>query len=562
MSCDNNVVSLGTPQRGGNGVSSYTYIAYADNVVAGTPDTITNISYNTPTVGSQWFAFITSPTVITSFTPTLFEDKWVKFKGADGAGAAGISIKNNNTLIKANVNILDFVGAGLTGVTVTDPGSTEVDISIVTAGLISKTRSQMLLDITNNLVVPGANYLITDAVGSIGGGVILKGITTNKITTEGNFIGYFPDYQNASGDFVDVWSSLDSSVTTGSLYSYGWIMYESLTGVTGIVPPADATNWLPISTNDTRYQTEILNVCYDIVGDVIFYGLDTRGNLVIGPDFYFFKWGQTTTNSNVIYTAGGGSSIYTTNRSIFRNNLLHAVSFAPSYSLSSFTNNNLNNTTISVGNDLGGSVEITNCIGTSPALQISNTATSGTMTVNKCIFNSTTSVVINGSSNQINNTLFNNFDLIGTTVNTSTFSLNSSNISLPVTLTANTTNITVNPTYSNHQVNVDLDTAMSGNTLTEQSYMKGAGKWICTAATTKTIDKIVSGSGILHPVEITSADTKSTIVLPTAIASAVDNNIVSDAGSVTLVGRTAGSDFYIIQREGNIWKKLSSVKYI
>jgi hypothetical protein len=556
MGCDNDVVSLNTPQRGSDGLSSYIYIAYADNVVAGTPDIITNISYNTPTSGSQWFAFITSSTPITTFTSSLFENKWVKFKGADGSGAAGITIKNNNSVIKANVNILDFVGAGLTGVTVTDPGSTEADVNIVTAGLITKTRSQMLLDMTNNVVVPGANYLITNAGQS---GIILKGITTKLVSSQGHYIGYYPDYQNTTGDFINIWNSGDSSVTINKLYAYQDIMYSSITGVTGSPPVIDAVNWLPISRTDERYKKTILSVVYDITTDTVTQASDSRGNLVIGSGFFGFRWGDDNCNSNFVAGIFSGTT-FNLLRGVIQANVFCNSVVTSTTNTVNLNNNNINKSLISL---TGSNIEIANSNIFCDQLNINNTT--GTFILNKCVVENGL-VSIFGSGNTIETTrFFNNSNSIN--VNTSTYSLFNSEIGISITLTNNTSNLIVNNTNSNHAVTLDLDTLMSGNILTLPSNAEGAGKWILTASSTKTIDTIISNF-IEYPIEISCANTKSAIISPTAVAGTLVNKIVSDGGNLTLIGRSEASDIYVIKQSkalgGSdiVWKKLYATKYI
>lgn len=81
MGCNTtNAVSFGSP--GKNGTSAYIYVAYADDVVSGTPDVVTNFNYGTPLSTSKWIAFKNSNVQISNPVETNFENLWVKFQGA------------------------------------------------------------------------------------------------------------------------------------------------------------------------------------------------------------------------------------------------------------------------------------------------------------------------------------------------------------------------------------------------------------------------------------------------------------------------------------------------
>jgi hypothetical protein len=160
--CDcNDTIALGSGDDGANGVSCYIYIAFADDVTSGTPDVVTGFSLDVPTATSEWIAFLKSTTPIASPVEADFEDLWTKYKGADGSGSAGINVKVNNTTVTGGpFTTLDFLGAGLSGITGANAGSSEVDITIVTAGLITLSRAQALTLVATRGLVSGATYLI------------------------------------------------------------------------------------------------------------------------------------------------------------------------------------------------------------------------------------------------------------------------------------------------------------------------------------------------------------------------------------------------------------------
>lgn len=140
------------------------------------------------------------------------------------------------------------------------------------------------------------------------------------------------------------------------------------------------------------------------------------------------------------------------------------------------------------------------------------------------------------------------------------YNLINSYIGLSIRLAKNENALFVTHTSSNFEATIDLDASLSGNTLNVPSACNGAGIWNVTSATTKTIDKIymVSTVDFQFPITIKPVNAKSVVIDTTAIGSAVTDNIVSDLGNETLVGRTNGGDFYTIQRSGTMWQKINS----
>lgn len=80
MGCNTtNSVSFGSP--GKNGTSAYIYVAYADDVTPGTPDTVSNFNYGTPLSTSKWIAIKNSTLQLSAPVETDFEDLWIKVAG-------------------------------------------------------------------------------------------------------------------------------------------------------------------------------------------------------------------------------------------------------------------------------------------------------------------------------------------------------------------------------------------------------------------------------------------------------------------------------------------------
>lgn len=431
----------------------------------------------------------------------------------------------------------------------------------VSQGYVSLTRVEMRALISTGTVMAGQTYFITD-VGMAG--IQVQGIDANSISSQGQYIGYYPDYQNVSGDFAGNWNLTLASCTVGKLYAYNGAMYESVNGVTGTDPSSAPTSeWLLIPMNDTRYQKEILIVQYDVVSNTISKGEDARGNIVTGAScFATFKWGCDTCNNNTFFNCTG--DFYNIRGIIEGNSFVSCV-----FLNASFANNLVGNSFVSTrfNYTISADVEINtiNSFGTSTDLEFSTTVG---LTINGCQFSNSGggSTTISGDGSIAAGCQFiNNLPTLSSLqVNLGTYDLTNSYIGLTIGLTADALGLFVTSESSNHESTVDLDLYMTGNTLDFTSapiaLYQGTGVWNVTSAATKTIDKITFTSNVdrKYPITIRPVNGKSVIIDTTAIGSAVTDNIVSDAGNETLVGRTNGGDFYTIQRSGTMWQKINS----
>ena len=329
--CDDNI-QLGSPGAdGAAGISSYTYIAFADNVVAGTPDVVTNFSINTPDPTSEWMAIITSSTPIASPVASNFEDAWIKIVGADGVGSTGVNLKVNNVTVTGSpFTTLDFIGSGLSGITGTNAGSGEADIEIVTATLIKITRADILSAMALNGLIPGVTYWITD-VGdgaddpSEESGIILRAIADNKLALDGVYVAKVVDRSVV----IDLYNSHTNYVYDGitDFFVEAFNEVYRLDTVTGAAnypthPSADGANWT-FMTKDTAllYKLELHSCKYDLENDIIRVREDSRNNKLTnigttgstGNEFIqqCFRWGlDSVINNNITcyQDIGGWSS--------------------------------------------------------------------------------------------------------------------------------------------------------------------------------------------------------------------------------------------------------------
>lgn len=431
----------------------------------------------------------------------------------------------------------------------------------VSSGYVSLTRVEMRALISTGTVVAGQTYFITD-VGMAG--IQVQGIDANSISSQGQYIGYYPDYQNTSGDFAGNWNLTLASCTVGKLYAYNGAMFESVNGVTGTDPStAPTSEWLLIDITDTRYQKEILIVQYDVVSNTISKGEDARGNIITGASgFATFKWGCDTCNNNTFFNCTGD---FYNIRGVIEGNSFVSCQFNNAMFANNISGNNFVSTIFDFNITADVVININDCSGATYYLTFS---TNTGLVVNGCQFSNAGggSTDISGDGSSVERCqFFNNLpSFTSLSVNLGTYSLYDSYIGLRIGLTASVSGLFVTSTSSNHEATVDLDLYMTGNTLdfisAPPAIYEGVGIWNVTSAATKTIDKIVFTSNVnrKYPITIRPVNGKSVIIDPTAIGSAVTDNIVSDLGNETLVGRTNGGDFYTIQRSGTVWQKINS----
>jgi hypothetical protein len=111
MTCNTtNAVSFGNP--GKNGTSSYIYVAYADDVVAGSPDVVTNFTYGTPQSTTKWIAVKNSNLQLTNPVESDFQNLWVQVAGVGISPDTNIyntdgTLEGNRT-VDADGNSLTF----------------------------------------------------------------------------------------------------------------------------------------------------------------------------------------------------------------------------------------------------------------------------------------------------------------------------------------------------------------------------------------------------------------------------------------------------------------------
>lgn len=322
--CDDNL-ELGEPgQNGINGTTYYPHVAYANNVVAGVPDVVTTFS-QTP-LSTSYFAAIIFNTNPTFPVQASFEDKWFKFRGADGAAITGIDIEESNVAVTTNSTILNFFGSGASGVTVTDAGGGQANIEVITAALVKITRTDILIAMSANDLIPGVTYWITD-VGdgaddpSQESGIILRAIATNKVGIDGIYVAKVVDRSVV----IDLYNSHTNYVYDGitDFFVEAFNEVYRLDTVTATAlypthPSVDFANWT-FMTKDTAllYKLELHSCKYDLENDIIKVREDSRNNKLTNVGFagstgnefiqQCFRWGvDLIFNNNITCYQGNG----------------------------------------------------------------------------------------------------------------------------------------------------------------------------------------------------------------------------------------------------------------
>jgi hypothetical protein len=349
-----NIIDIPQAFNGSDGTSAYVYIAYATTVTAGNPDTVTGFSNDVPTGASEWIGIITTNTPITTPVATDFDNHWFNFKGAPGL--PGVNLENFNVAVAGGpFTTLNFLAAGLTGVTVTNSGGGEAAINIVTAALNKMYRADFLVAMANSTLIPGASYWIVDA----GDGENLNANNYEMPAGYYNLTGAALQNFNhkagiivraAENNIIDVSAiylarvpnrtSVPTLFTPGTSYTSGAFVENfnsifTLTGATGTYttdPSNDPANWLFITRdNSVRYNSEIHTCLYDVVTNTVISRADNKGNylkniFLNGSNEIMkkcFRWGTSDVVGNRIHFYDDTTQNTNTRIPLFNNALVN-----------------------------------------------------------------------------------------------------------------------------------------------------------------------------------------------------------------------------------------------
>ena len=177
-----------------------------------------------------------------------------------------------------------------------------------------------LLDLkNNNNLSENTTYRILDRADL---GVIIKAISSNLLSVDGEGVFLNCDCQNVFGNNLGQWYSTLSGIVIGNVVRYLGIQYSSITGNVGTSPDGDIVNWFPIPKSTTTYILEVDIIKYDFNNDNIIYRADKRGNEVY-KNISRFQWGNNNIKNNKDYSGfltninSRGSFDSVVNKSIF-----------------------------------------------------------------------------------------------------------------------------------------------------------------------------------------------------------------------------------------------------
>lgn len=431
-----------------------------------------------------------------------------------------------------------------------------------TQGPLIKTRIEMLNLMSSGDIQIGQNYLIINAALSatgMYGGIIVTGVRNNAISNSGQGVFLVPDYQNTYSLFGGMWNANMAPPTVGLRYAYEGKMYESLNGTVaaGVTDPAA---WALVAFNETNYVLQVDSVEYDIYNNQITKREDRRGNIVSGVNaVQTFKWGCDTCYDNIVLsgTINNWNVIGEFSANIISNSSIYTGACGDD----TFKGNKIYNSIISYGNANGLFTFNFNQLNGQPAYPTIYTFFddgSGT-TLNVSIISNVLntraglSVVTSGTISYLEgNTINGTVCSIITNGFGFAFGFITLDTNFTLSLQKGESGIYINNTQSNYSYTIDLDTAMSGTTMTLPGGASLAGELILTGTAAYTISKIFSNAN--YKAERTlkpDATLASVDIQPIATAVAVSGDIVSNSTlPVTLTYRASNSDFYTVNYVG------------
>ncbi len=314
--------NCGVCQDGADGTSSYTYVAFADEVTDQCDPAYATSGFSLTATGTaQWIGIITTSSPLTPPEEEDFECAWVQVAGAGVAGSI-IEVQEEGVPKVTNPNILNFTDQGIAEVTVTQTivgGSTVANIDVNAEIFEKVTHAQVTAYISGNDLIPGKLYWIydvgdaatsaTDGLNSVVtaanayAGIILRAIATDRLDTNGIYIARVPDPKYA------FWTN-DGLFPIGSFVEHlnaVWTNPTVAQSVTALNPPStNLAVWTRLSKDSAEYITKVFSCIYDVEKNQIYSITDTRDNTVtinyIDPAvavpanelfYYCFRWTES-----------------------------------------------------------------------------------------------------------------------------------------------------------------------------------------------------------------------------------------------------------------------------
>ena len=343
------IYPVNTALPGPPGASAFVYVAFAQTVNnIGVPSGPNASSANTgfvnnqPNANSAFIAIISTNTPFPGNPPAAaFNGYWVPLQGVT---VGGINLQDDNTPVaNGPFTTLDFRGAGLTGVTVTNVGGGEAEIQITTAGFSKTSYADLAAIVAGSTLNPGAYYWIVDAGDAEGSftnlykpecspayytnmtpntinsyvhtsGIIVRATSTNQFEASAIYLARVPASTVVSSIFI-----LNNNYSPGAkVVSYGQV-FEAISPNpfnADIEPADDPTRWdYVVRDNSTDYVTEAQSCLFEFTTQVTAsYGRvrarwDNKGNYLKNTNSTgtfneglkkIFRWGLPSVHSNQI----------------------------------------------------------------------------------------------------------------------------------------------------------------------------------------------------------------------------------------------------------------------
>jgi hypothetical protein len=313
--------NCGVCQDGADGTSSYTYVAFADEVTDQCDPAYATSGFSLTATGTaQWIGIITTSSPLTPPEEEDFDCSWVQVAGAGVAGSI-IEVQENGTAQVNDPNILNFIGAGAADVTVTSSvvgGNTVANITVDAKIFIPTLWADAIADLSSASLIPGATYWIynvgdgrdsTYASSADGyAGILVKAIAPDKFSLDGAFIARVP------AKTIPFWHNGGTYASSVRVENFNTVYKNNLVvaqGPSNTPPAAAPANWIPEDKkNNTYYETQIYSCLYDVINDQILKIVDNKNNEVSVTvttgtsvnDFFLkcIKWSNTSMTNNKI----------------------------------------------------------------------------------------------------------------------------------------------------------------------------------------------------------------------------------------------------------------------
>lgn len=163
------------------------------------------------------------------------------------------------------------------------------------------TQTSLVNKINTSTLITGELYQISDR-----SSITLVALSPSHISNQGSGIFYHPNY-----DLYSIWNS-STTYSIGDYSIYDGKIWKNVTGTNfNVVPNIDTINWTyQYESDSTGYKSEVCQVIYYTLQDVLVYKQDTKLNTVtasintqdefgVNP-INIFQWGNDNVSENIV----------------------------------------------------------------------------------------------------------------------------------------------------------------------------------------------------------------------------------------------------------------------